>query len=364
MGIVKKHKGGKWVYGVSRRLPGNRLGMKRFRRWYENKTIAKDVLDRLNGAIANGTIDEILPGLVGQAEHQYTVKTFWNRFLGEYCKARLVSWKRYRLSFDSINAELGGVPLKEFHRHHLHEYIEKRTKQVSASTVNKDIAAIKKMFSYALEVGAISSHPLIKFPAIKTQETALVLPTLEEFRQLVECMPDPAIGALVAVLGETGMRKGEALGLKWSSVDFKEKRIYAERTKGKRVRSIPLSDFAIEKLRSLIRFVNQPYVFVHQGTGKRWKNPDKKFREGRETARMEWVTFHTLRHFRGTTWLQRGADIRTVKDALGHRDIQTTMRYLKHVESHADKAIREAQEREKQEIQNDLQRDKSGTSEK
>jgi integrase/recombinase XerD len=364
MGIVKRYKQGKWAYGVSRRLPGNKLGMKRFRRWYENRMIAKHVLDRLNGAIATGTIDDVLPKLVGITDRQYTVKTFWDRFRDEYCKPRLVSWKRYRLSFDSINAKIGSVPLREFRRQHLHEFVEKRTRQVSKSTVNKDIAAIKKMFSFALEVGVIESHPLVKFSYIKTQEISLRLPTLEEFRILVDAMPDPAISALVAVLGETGMRKSEGLSLKWSDVDFRGKRIMVEKTKGKKVRSIPLSDFAIEKLRSLIRFVNQPYIFTHQGTGRRWKNPDKLFRKGRQTVKMEWITFHTLRHFRGTNWLQHGADIRTVKDTLGHKDIQTTMRYLKYIESHADKALREAQGKEKYEIQNAAERDKNGTIKK
>jgi integrase len=173
-------------------------------------------------------------------------------------------------------------------------------------------------------------------------------------------MPDAAISALVAVLGETGARKGEALGLRWQDIDYRARRATFERTKGKRVRSVPLSDLAIEKLRSLVRFVNQPYVFCHQMNGRRWMNPDKAFRAGRKTAGLPWVTFHTLRHMRGTVWLQHGADIRTVKEALGHRDIQTTMRYLKHIESHADRALREAQEREKRERQIASRRDICG----
>jgi site-specific recombinase XerD len=134
------------------------------------------VLDQLNGAIANGTIDEVLPGLVGKVEQAYTIEIFWKSFRDEYCKPHLTSWKRYQLSFDSINAQLGSPPLREFRRHHLHEFIEKRCKRVSPSTVNKDIAAIKKMFSYALEVGAVESHPLVKFPTIKTQQKVLRLP--------------------------------------------------------------------------------------------------------------------------------------------------------------------------------------------
>lgn len=305
----------------------------------------------LNGAIATGSLDDVLPGLVGASQEDYTITSFWERFRDEYCKPRLASWKRYRLSFDSINAYLGNVPLRDFRREHLHGFVERRTGKVSASTINKDIAAIKKMFSYALEVGAVQSHPLVRFPKIRTQEVALRLPTLEEFYRLIDSMADPAIGALVAILGETGIRKSEGINLQWSHIDWQGRRLIVEITKSKKVRTIPLSDHALDKLRSLVRFVHQQFIFCHQDSGKRWFNPDKVFRAGRKAAGLPWITFHTLRHFRGTSWLQLGADIRTVQMALGHADIQTTLRYLKWVESHSDKAIREAQEKEKAEIE-------------
>jgi integrase len=363
MGIVKRFVKGKWVYGVSRRLPVNKLGMKRFRRWYENKRLAGKVLDILNGAIATGHIDGVLPGLVHTEEQAYTVASFWIRFRDEYCKPRMTSWKRYQLSFESLNAHLGIIPLEAFRREHLHGFVEKRVKEVSASTCNKDIAAIKKMFSYALEVGAIQFHPLVKFRTIKVQETALRVPTADEFHKLVDSMPEPELAALVAVLGETGMRKGEALGLTWDRLDLLRRRMQLEKTKGKKVRSVPLSEFAVEKLRSLIRFVHQPRVFVHPN-GKPWTNPDKKFRAGRKAAGMPWVTFHTLRHYRGTSWLDHGADIKSVQESLGHADIQTTMRYLKHVQSRTERAIREAQEREKESDQIVSEREKNGRGDK
>lgn len=366
MGIVKRFQKGKWNYGVSRRLPGNKLGMKRFRRWYEKKVIAKDVLDRLNGAIANGMIDDVLPGLVGMADQQYSIETFWNRFRDEYCKPRLTSWKRYKQSFTPMVAELGSIPLQEFRRHHLHEYLEKRVKTVSRSTANKDIAAIKKMFSFALEVGAIEQHPLIRFPTFRVQETALRLPTVEEFHTLVDAMEDPAIRALVAVLGETAIRKSEALDLTWDRVDLRQYKILVEKTKGKKVRSIPLSEFAVERLRQVLRFIHQPYVFCYQAgqwAGKRIRRPYKQFHKAAAVIGLDWISFHTLRHFRATQWLRHGVDIRTVKDTLGHSSIATTVRYLKHIETHADKVLREAQEIEKKKLQISAERDKSGTRE-
>jgi integrase/recombinase XerD len=329
--------------------------MKRFRRWYQNKPLAQKVLDQLAGAISDGSIDDILPGLVGKAREEYTVAQFWERFEGEYTKTKLASWKRYRLSWESLKAVVGEIPLKSFRREHLYKFIKVRKGAVSDSTINKDLAAIKKMFSFAFEVGAVDTHPLIRFPGIKCQEKALRLPTIEEYRRLIDCMPHPVIGALVAILGETGFRISEALNLKRDQVDWRAGRILTEKTKGKKVRSIPLSAFAMDKLRGLVPYVTTPYVFVHHGqlrlNGKRWKNPDKAFREGRKKAGLPWVTFHTLRHMRATKWISNGVDLRTVQELLGHSDIRTTMRYSKYVESHMDAVVRDAQLREVTELE-------------
>ncbi len=49
----------------------------------------------------------------------------------------------------------------------LHRYVAQRKKQVQPATVNRDIAALSKLFSYALECGEIDTHPLVRFPKLK-----------------------------------------------------------------------------------------------------------------------------------------------------------------------------------------------------
>ena len=61
---------------------------------------------------------------------------------------------------------------------------------------------------------------------------------------------------------------------------------------------------------------------------------------------MTWPGFHDLRHYRATQWIRHGVDIRTVKEWLGHKDIATTMLYLRFVEGHAEAKFREAEKAE------------------
>ena len=77
------------------------------------------------------------------------------------------SWRSYEGSFKSLNAMLGKIPLKEFQRKDLHSYVAQGKKQVKPVSVNRAIAAICKLFSYALEFGEIDTHPLLRFPKLK-----------------------------------------------------------------------------------------------------------------------------------------------------------------------------------------------------
>src|SRR6476660_5324741 len=65
------------------------------------------------------------------------------------------------------------------------------------------------------------------------------------------------------------------------------------------------------------------------------------------------VSIHDLRHFRATQWVQRGVDLRTVQELLGHSAIATTMTYAHFAPSHASRSILEAQRSEQQEIAGD-----------
>jgi integrase len=176
--------------------------------------------------------------------------------------------------------------------------------------------------------------------------------TLEEGRRLVRNVMDDnlVIGCYVGLLGETGLRKTEGLKLKWDYVDIDRRVLTVEASKSGRTRRVPLSDYALHLLSKLERVAGCAYVFVWPDTKQRVQDPRHWFFQGRKKAKLDWVGFHDLRHFRATQWIMRGVDIRTVQGLLGHSNIQTTERYVKFVDSHASKVVIEAQRLEDLEV--------------
>jgi integrase len=334
----------------------------RFRRYYQNKTLARKVLARIDEAIAMGTWRELKRELTEGTAQPLTVATFYEQFRDQWCKVRMRSWKRYDLSFQSINRIVGHIPLHDFRRRHLHDYIDVRTRELSkkdpgrpvaAATVNRDIAALKSMFTYALEQNAIELHPLARFRLLPTQEVEIRVPTQEEYRRLVTELEavDPVVAALAAVLGETAVRYREALSLTRTAVDRRSMMLTVTgRTKSRKVRHIPLSDCAIQWIDTLTPYASEPRLFVNPRSGTAWVNPEKIWRAAARAAGTPWLNRHMLRHFRISEWVRRGIDLRTVQQYAGHANIETTMRYAHFAPSRGAAAMREAQAAEREEM--------------
>jgi len=299
-----------------------------YRRFLANSTLAKQVLARIEGSIATGTWREFRESLLrGPEVKVISFSELADQFLEEYAKVRCRSWNRYELSLGKLCDQLGTIGVDAFTRHDLHNYVQKRSREVSPASVNRDIACAKKLFSYAFEIGIVEHHPLFRFPLLAEREKARRILTVEEFHLLVDQMPNTVLSAYVAILGETGLRKSEALHLEWVHIDLRERLVLPDKTKSNKVRAIPLSDYAVEWLSKLVRYINCPYVFVNPDTGKRLVSPDQTFRRNAKKAGFPGLGFHDLRVFRATQWHRLGVHLKTIQQMLGHADIKTTMRY-------------------------------------
>ena len=180
----------------------------------------------------------------------------------------------------------------------------------------------------------------------------------EEARRLLTAINGDRNEALYSVAMALGLRKGEALGLRWSDIDLEAETLHVrhalQRLKGKRElvepksersrRTLPLPAFAVKVLRAhrahqmqerLLagsRWQEGGYVFTSTiGTPMDERNVSRLFKVALAKAGIAPKRFHDLRHTAASLLLAQGVHPRTVMETLGHSQISLTLNTYSHV---------------------------------
>ncbi len=177
-----------------------------------------------------------------------------------------------------------------------------------------------------------------------------------EVSQLLETarLYEPRFAPVLAVLFSTGMRRGEALGLQWSDIDFERGRISIRRSitsaglstpKSGSGRSVGMTTSLAEELFDLLAHRRgeqlsrgwpeiPPWLFCSEtGTPPDPSNAERAWRRVRRRAQKLGVRplkLHCARHTWATFALHAGRNIRWVADQLGHADPAFTLRVYAH----------------------------------
>lgn len=157
----------------------------------------------------------------------------------------------------------------------------------------------------------------------------------QEITRLFNAMTNKKHKAILFTAYSAGLRVSEVVNMKLKDIDSDRMQILVERAKGKKDRFVTLSPVLLDILRGYIQVCRprpQLYLFEGQGipgTMYNARSAQKVFQMARHNAgiRKE-VSFHCLRHSFATHILEKGVDIRYIKEILGHFNIKTTERYL------------------------------------
>ena len=336
---------------VSRQWPDG----SRFRRVQPNMTVARKTLARIEEAVAMGTWRDLRNELSRNPQlsrNRLTVEAISERYLN-YCATRNRDLDFKKRHVKVLRQVLGNRRLEELTLEDLDLFVARRLKAVSPATVNRSLAVLRHLLRFAAKRGYVERNPVSGLEMLPEDEKPIRIMTLDEYRNLVDHVrqEDLTIGVYVALLGETALRKAEGLRLKRDDIDWAGQRLTVRESKGRRPRHVPLSQFAVEQLSSLVTYLHSPYLFVRPATGNPWRDPRGPFEEGKRRAGLTWVKgFHDLRHFRATEWLINGMDIRTIQAFLGHSTVRTTEQYVHYLQSHAVEVFERAQLREQQKL--------------
>lgn len=144
--------------------------------------------------------------------------------------------------------------------------------------------------------------------------------------------------ALLEVIYGTGTRAQETSNLNWIDIDFRAGFIRVNQGKGRKDRIVPITDIALEALWEYGKVYRQwidkepsgenPVFMSHIKTRITTRSIQRAVHLRLELAGIDKkASTHTLRHTFATHLMQRGADIVTIAECLGHTSLSTTQRY-------------------------------------
>ncbi len=154
----------------------------------------------------------------------------------------------------------------------LEEYQETRADAgMSPRTIDMELSIVKTMINRAADNRKVGPNALLTFRAVRPLMKAGAnardrIVSIEEYKKLLSVAAEHLRPVLITVMN-TGMRKGEVLGLLWEHVDRKAGviRLPAELTKEGRVKTIPMNRNVSEALDGLLRHTHHDTVFTYNG---------------------------------------------------------------------------------------------------
>jgi integrase len=246
----------------------------------------------------------------------------------EYAKGNKRSWLRDEQmlkplrGFFGADRQLTDITPPDIEGYKLH-----RRKQVSGATVNRELALLKRMFNLAINWDLyLASNPVRKVKFFQELNTGRRVLTEEEESELLRNAA-PFIQDIILFALNTGLRIGEIFTLLWPHVDWEKGILNVLAPKTGRIRVIPMNSETRRVLEAWAHGKKNDLVFYNYGTGKAFVDLSAGLALACQKAGITGVTWHTLRHTFATRLLDRGVDIMTVKELLGHSTVIVAMRY-------------------------------------
>jgi len=265
-------------------------------------------------SVCQSLLDRVRDKIILKGYSQQTLKSYLNhvrRFL------LVISTKR-----NPLDMTKGDIEQYLLRRQEQHSYSE--------SDINSHINAIKFMYEQVLG----KDRMLFYLPR---PEKPLQLPKVlgeHELERLFRAVPNLKHKAILLTAFSCGLRVGEVVRLRYRDIDMERMQVFIERSKGKKDRYVTLSPILkdiLNKYVEMYKIQASDYLFEGQEQGKPYsaRSAQTIFNRAAKAAGIhKKVTFHVLRHSYATHLLEKGVDIKYIKELLGHFDIKTTERYL------------------------------------
>jgi len=224
------------------------------------------------------------------------------------------------------------IPADELKPEHLRRYLVYCYEKLGLkeNTLHSRINAMKFYYEQVLKREKF-------FWEIPRPKKQLILPKVlseDELARLFNSLDNLKHKAMLFSAYSAGLRVSEIAALKIKHIDSGRMQIFIENAKGKKDRYVNLSPILLDVLRAYIKTYKpkpKEYLFESEQTNSFYptRTIQRIFQIAKEKARIpKTVGIHSLRHSFATHLLEKGTDIKYIKELLGHFSIKTTERYL------------------------------------
>lgn len=216
---------------------------------------------------------------------------------------------------------------------------EESTHAYTTRTLARRLSCLRSFFRFCCREGALKQNPAAVVPTPRQERK---LPQFLDEQQAVRLLEAPPADrwqalrdrAILETLYSTGMRVSELVGLNLEDVDGISGTVIV-RGKGKRERLCPIGKIALAAVHRYLakrpkkRLKVAYALFVSQkGSRLTVRQVDRLLQRYVKAAQLPVpITPHGLRHTFATHLLDRGADLRSVQELLGHQSLSTTQLY-------------------------------------
>ncbi len=214
-------------------------------------------------------------------------------------------------------------------------------REYSKSSIARKLACIRSFFKYLTRENVLKANPASGIATPKREKKLPAFLAPEEVTSLLEA-PQKNVWhekrdkAILEMLYSAGLRVSELVGLNDDDVDFFSG-LLRVRGKGKKERIVPVGTIALRALQSYLdarpvkdkdHGFKKP-LYLNRGGGRLTDRSVRRLilKYSRRIALSKEVSPHMLRHSFATHMLDRGADLRSVQELLGHENLSTTQIY-------------------------------------
>lgn len=273
------------------------------------------------------------PGTVEQdkkeeSQRSPSVRRLVEEYIEKYAKVRKRSWKEdERILNKDVIPRWGKKKAQDITRRDIILLLDEIVERGASIQANRTLAAIRKMYAFAMGRGVLDASPCVAIPAPSEENTRERVLTEEEIRafwdKVETARMEKATGLALKLQLVTAQRKGEVASARWTDFDLKLDWwvIPEEESKNKKFNRVPITPLASTLLKE-IKLLSGESIWLfpspREGQHIAETSIDHAVRENADHFGIDHFTPHDLRRTASTQMASMGIDDNTVEKILNH----------------------------------------------